>query len=213
VCESHRSRDEVNGESTDSDDQDGQTSAARSSRRGGARLGSSSNLRGGPGILSIVNVALGVLAVVLASAACASSRPAVEQRTTQGPVAEELWTYRVALANGREPTFEERRHWQSQVDLAITRYLAIDQEAASSPHLSTFRFLRQATVGMSKDQVLILLGAPQRTATEAAEMEKLARKYWPEIQPNATEAWTYPLGWCLYFSDARLVDITQYQPR
>ena len=180
---------------------------------GGALLGSSSNLRGGPGILSVVNVVLAVLAVVLATAACASSRPALEQRTTQGPVAEELWTLRVALANGREPTFEERRHWESQIDLAITRYLARDQEAASSPHLSTFRFVRQAAVGMSKEQVMILLGAPQWTATEAVQMESLARKYWPEIKPNATEAWVYPQGWSLYFSGSRLVDITQYQPR
>lgn len=181
----------------------------------GALLGSSSNLRGGPGILSVVNVAGAVLAVVLASAACASSssRPALEQRTTQGPMAEDLWTLRVVLANGREPTFEERRHWESQIDLAITRYLAIDQEAANSPHLSTFRFVRQAAVGMSKDQVTILLGAPQRTVTEVPEIETLARKYWPEIKPNATEAWVYPLGWSLYFSGSRLVDITQYQPR
>ena len=168
---------------------------------------------GRPGILSGVSVARVLLAVVLASAACASSRPALEQRTTQGPVAEDLWTLRVALANGREPTFEERRHWESQIDLAITRYLATDQEAASSPHLSTFRFLRQSAVGMSKEQVMILLGAPQRTATAAAEIERLARKYWPEIKPNATEAWVYPLGWSLYFSGSRLVNITQYQPR
>lgn len=160
-----------------------------------------------------MNVARVLLAVVLASAACASSRLPLEQRTTQGPIAEELWTYRVAVANGREPTFEERMHWERQIDLAITRYLAIDQEAASSPHLSTFRFARQAAVGMSKEQVMILLGAPLQTAREAAEIEKLARKYWPEVKPNATEAWVYPLGWSLYFSGSRLVDITQYQPR
>jgi hypothetical protein len=160
-----------------------------------------------------VNVARAVLAVVLTSAACASSRPALEQRTTQGPQAEELWIYRVVLANGREPTFEERRHWESQLDLAISRYLVIDQEFANSPQLSTFRFVRQTAVGMSKEQVTILLGAPQRTTTDTAEIEKLAGKYWPEIKLHATEAWVYPLGWRLYFSGSRLVDITQYQPR
>lgn len=155
-----------------------------------------------------------VLAVVLAAAACASGKPAIEQRTTQGPLAEELWTYRVAMANGREPTFDERRHWESQIDLAISRYLIKDQQAANSPEqLSTFRFMRQAAVGMSKEQVTILLGAPHRVATEPPEIEKLARKYWPDIQPSATEAWEYPLGWSLYFSGSRLVDITQYQPR
>jgi hypothetical protein len=181
---------------------------------GGALPGSSSNLRGGPGILSLVNVAGAVLAVVLTSAACASSsRPALEQRTTQGPQAEDVWVYRVALANGREPTFEERRHWESQLDLAINRYLATDQAFANSPQISTFRFLRQVAVGMSSEQVRILLGAPQRTTTDTVEIEKLAGKYWPEIKATATEAWEYPLGWRFYFSGARLVDITQYQPR
>src|SRR5262245_44187163 len=104
-----------------------------------------------------VKVARGVLAVVLAATACASAMPAIEQRTTQGPLAEELWTYRIAMANGREPTFDERRHWQTQMDLAISRYLAKDQEAANSPEqLGTFRFMRQAAVGMSKEQVRIL---------------------------------------------------------
>jgi len=41
-------------------------------------------------------------------------------------------------------------------------------------------------------------------------MEKLARKYWPSIKGNATEAWVYPAGWNLYFKDATVVDITQY---
>jgi len=160
-----------------------------------------------------VNVARLLLAVVLASTACASSRPLVEQRTTQGPLAEEIWVYRVAMTNGREPTFEERRHWESQMDLAISAYLVKDQEFANSSQLSTFRFLKQAAVGMSKEQVLILLGSPERTITEAAEMEKLARKYWPDIRGKAAEAWTYPLGWQLYFADSRLVDIVQYQLR
>jgi hypothetical protein len=161
-----------------------------------------------------VNLASRLLSVVLVVAACASSsRPLVEQRTTQGPVAEDVWIYKVVTMNGREPTFEERRHWESQIDLAIARYLAADQEFANSSQLSTFRFLRQAAVGMSKEQVLILLGPPERATTEAAEMEKLARKYWPDIRGKASEAWTYPLGWQLYFADSRLVDIVQYQPR
>ena len=173
-----------------------------------------SNLVGSPGILSGVKVGVVVLAVVLTSAACASWRSTpLEQRTTQGPQAEELWIYRVVQANGREPTFDERRHWESQLDFAITRYLQADQEFANSPQLSTFRLLHQTAVGMSKEQVTILLGAPQRTTTDPVELERLAGKYWPEIKPQATEAWVYPLGWRLYFSGSRLVDITQYQTR
>lgn len=158
-----------------------------------------------------MNIARALVAIVLACAACASIP--LEQRTTEGPLAEELWVYRVGQMNGREPTFDERRRWQSDLDLAIGRYLAKDQEFASSTQLSTFRFLRQASVGMSKEQVTLLLGAPDVTTAEAAEMEKLARKYWPAIRGKATEAWVYPLGWRLYFSESRLVDITQYQPR
>ena len=163
-----------------------------------------------PGILSRVNVGRVALAVVVACAACAPAT--IEQRTTQGPLAEELWVYRVGTMNGREPTFDEQRHWASQLDLAISAYLAKDQAFANSPQLSTFRFIRRAEVGMSKEQVQILLGTPAQITTDAVELEKLARKYWSEIQGNATEAWVYPLGWRLYFSGSRLVDITQYQP-
>lgn len=153
-----------------------------------------------------------LLAVVLASAACASSAaPKVEQRTTQGPSAEDLFVYRTVTQNGRAPTFDERRHWEGQLDLAISRYLAADQEFASSPQLSTFRLLRQPAVGMSKDQVLILLGPPEWTTTDVAEIERLARKYWGEMRGKVDEAWSYPLGWRLYFSGSRLVDITQFQ--
>jgi hypothetical protein len=156
-----------------------------------------------------------VLAVVLTLAACASSESTrtLEQRTTQGPLAEEMWTYRVAMANGREPTFEERLSWERQLDLAISRYLAKDQEFANSPELLTFRSTRQAAVGMSKEQVVILLGTPRQATTDAGEIERLAGKYWPDIRDQATEAWVYPLGWRLYFAGTRLVDITQYQPR
>lgn len=166
-----------------------------------------------PGILSGVSVACVLVAVVLACTACASLNPPIEQRTSEGPLAEEVWFYRIAQMNGREPTFDERRRWESQLDLDIGRYLVKDQEFANSPQLSTFRFLRQASVGMSKEQVQILLGVPDRVTTEAAAMEELARKYWSTIQGTATEAWVYPLGWRLYFSASRLVDITQYQPR
>jgi hypothetical protein len=160
-----------------------------------------------------VSVARVLVAAVLACAACASARAPVEQRTTEGPLAEEVWMYRVAQMNGREPTFEERRRWETQLDHAIARYLVKDQVFANSPQLSAFRFLRQASVGMSKEQVTILLGHPDRATTEMAELEQLAGRYWSMIRGQASEAWVYPLGWRLYFSESRIVDITQYQPR
>jgi len=50
--------------------------------------------------------------------------------------------------------------------------------------------------------------------TDVAEIEKLARAYWPAIKAGGvTEAWVYALGWRLYFDGPRIVDITQYVER
>ena len=143
-------------------------------------------------------------------AACASAR-VKEQRTTQGPMAEDLWMTSVILANGREPNFDERRHWTNQVELKISQYLHQHPEVANSLDVSTFRFVRQVSVGQTKEQVLILLGRPMAVTTDGAEMEKLARAYWPAVKgTDAAEAWVYPAGWRLYFKDTTVVDITQY---
>lgn len=156
--------------------------------------------------------ALALLGVGLALTACATFKP-LEQRTTQGPTAEMFWMYRVVLANGREPNFEERRYWQDQIDDQINLYLRQHPEVANGLDVSSFRFYRRATVGMTKEQIVILLGPPESATTDSAEMEKLARKYWPVMKDRAKEAWTYPLGWSLYFAESRVVDITQYLPR
>jgi hypothetical protein len=153
-----------------------------------------------------------VLALPLLLGACLSARKAEEQRTTQGPSAEAFWLLRMIQANGREPTFDERRHWQNQLDDEIARYLRAHPDAANSLEVSTFRFYRQATVGMTKEQIVILLGRPETATTEPAEIEKLAGKYGPVIKAHAKEAWTYPLGWRFYFAGDRVVDITQYLP-
>lgn len=150
-----------------------------------------------------------VLAGVLLLAGCASYRTK-EQRTTQGPLAEDMWMHHVILANGREPNFDERRHWNNQMELKISQYLYKNPEAANSLEVSTFRFTRQVSIGQSEEQVLILLGPPSAKTTDQAEMEKLARGYWPSIKGNASEVWVYPAGWRLYFKDSKVVDITQY---
>ena len=159
--------------------------------------------------------AVGLVALALAALllpACRSMR-AVEQRTTQGPSAEELWFVRMYTLNGREPSFDERRHWEDQIDRRISQYLREHPDTANSFDVSTFRFYRRATVGMTKEQIVILLGQPASTTVESGEMEKLAKKYWPEIKAEAKEAWVYPLGWHLFFADNRVVDITQIRPR
>jgi hypothetical protein len=154
------------------------------------------------------------LSALLASG-CASTDQMMhtEQRTTHGPTAEQVWVFRIATQNGREPTFEERQHWDTQIDRQISRYLAEHPDVANSFDVSTFRHTRQVVAGMSREQVLILLGQPDAIVTDPAGMEKLASKYWPLIKGQASEAWVYPLGWRLYFSGERLVDLTQFIPR
>ena len=153
--------------------------------------------------------ALALVALLLALAACAAT--AREQRTLHGPTALEVWTASVILRTGREPTFDERHQWNSQLERQISKYLSGHPEVANSPEVSNFTFLRQVAVGMSKEQVLLLLGPPAGTATDPAALETLGRAYWPAIKAgNATEAWVYPRGWRLFFDGVRVVDITQY---
>ena len=134
----------------------------------------------------------------------------VEQRTTQGPSARELWTLRMIVQNGREPTMDERIEWENQMETKITQFLNQHPETANSLQVTAFRFDRRATVGMSKEQVMLLLEAPVAITGNETDMEKLARRYWGALKGNVTEAWVYPLGWNLYFAGSRLVDITQY---
>jgi len=150
-----------------------------------------------------------LVASLLVLVACASYRTQ-EQRTTQGPLAEDLWMTSVIMANGREPNFDERRHWNNQIEYRISQYLHKHPEAANSIDVSTFRFIRQVSVGQSAEQVVILLGPPSSKTTDEAEMEKLARGYWASIKGSASEVWVYPAGWRLYFKDSKVVDITQY---
>jgi hypothetical protein len=43
-------------------------------------------------------------------------------------------------------------------------------------------------------------------------MEQVARRYWPQVQGNATVAWVYLEGWAIYFAGQNVVAITQYLP-
>jgi hypothetical protein len=152
-----------------------------------------------------------IIAAALVVAGCASSPGPIQQRTSQGPNAQEFFVNRTILENGREPSFEERRHWDNAIEDKISVYLREHPEVANSFDLTTFRFERRVVVGMSKEQVTILLGEPALTTKDPASMEKLARQYWPAVRArNVTEAWSYPAGWHLYFAEDKLADITQY---
>jgi hypothetical protein len=65
---------------------------------------------------------------------------------------------------------------------------------------------------MDKEQVTILLGAPLTLSTDAAQMATWARRHWPDLRGRADEAWTYPLGWTVFFEKGKVVDLTQYLP-
>ena len=156
-----------------------------------------------------------VALLLLLLAGCATILPPIDQRTTQGPTAAEFWTARMMVQTGRSPSFEEKRHFEDEMDERIGRYLREHEEAASSSTVLSFRSLRQVTVGMDKAQVEILLGAPVTTTRDPAQMQSLARHHWPEIRDKARpdEAWTYPFGWVVYFRQSRVADITQYLAR
>lgn len=156
---------------------------------------------------------VGVVAIVaLAAAGCAVAKPGVEQRTQQGPTAEDMFKLRSVYMNGREPNFNERQAWDSQIEQKISDYLRAHPDKANALNVSTFRFLRQVTVGMDQEQVMILLGPPTEVSGSQARLEQVARRYWPQIQGNATTVWVYLEGWAIYFAGQNVVDITQYQP-
>lgn len=134
----------------------------------------------------------------------------VEQRTTNGPTAEEMWKERFQVANGRSPSFTEKQTFEDQMDTRVREFLAGNPQVANSLRVSNLRSLRQPTVGMTKDEITLLLGMPQGVTDDAAQMERLARKFWPLVKPKAKEAWSYPGGWTLYFDGDALTDITRY---
>jgi len=166
-----------------------------------------------PARLSRVKRLAVALVVIVALSGCARFRPPLEQKTSHGPTARQFWLLKQLVANEREPSMDERRHWEDQLDQRISQYLRENPEAANALHVSAFRFDKQVVTGMTKEQVMILLGAPEAVTADQGEMEKLARRYWKDLQGNVTEAWVYDLGWRFYFTGPKLVAITQYLER
>jgi hypothetical protein len=151
-----------------------------------------------------------VIVALVVLAGCAALSQRIDQRVMLGPTAKQMWTARVASESGRTPSFEETARWEDQLDVRISRYLAEHPEVANASDVSLFRFERQIGVGMNKEQIQILLGPPIRVTSDTAEMEKLARRFWPLIKPEAKEAWEYPLGWRVFVDAERVIDITQF---
>src|SRR5438046_1446591 len=89
-------------------------------------------------------------------------------------------------SNGRYPTFEEKRHFEDELDARIAKYLRENQQVASDPlTVPAFRNAHQVTTGMEKGQVEVLLGRPFATSDDAQQMANWARRHWPEIRGRA----------------------------
>jgi hypothetical protein len=145
--------------------------------------------------------------LTLLLAGCAGTE--VIERTTRGPLAEELFIARSYEVNGRRPNFDEKRYWQDQVDRRIARYLREHPELEQTTRFSDFRFWRQVTVGSTPEEVRVLIEDPVEQTTDPALMAVLAERHWPAIGARVKEAWTYPLGWVLFFDDKGVVEMTR----
>jgi len=143
-------------------------------------------------------------AAALLTAACAATQPTLE-RTSRGPSAEELFIQQSFAANGRPPSFDEKRVWQDQMDEKVFKYLRDHPELESTSRYSEFRFWRQVAPGSTPGEVKVLLGEPREQTIDPALMGVLGEQHWTALRPTAKEAWVYPLGWVVYFDDKGVV--------
>lgn len=134
----------------------------------------------------------------------------IDQRASEGPTAEDVWKERFKLVNGRSPTFADTAGFHEELDARVREFLRQNPEVANSYRAGNLRLFRQVTAGMTKEEVRLLLGSPQDVTADRARMEALARQWWPQVKPNAKEAWTYPGGWTLYFDGNTVADMTRY---
>ena len=131
----------------------------------------------------------GVVAAGLFAHACATPQPTVEQ-TTRGPIAQELQIARSFAANGRVMGWDEKRHYEEQLEERVFKYLREHPDFQNETRYSTFRFWRQVSVGSTKDEVKALLDDPDERTIDPALMASLARRHWSQVQTKAKEAWT-----------------------
>jgi hypothetical protein len=144
--------------------------------------------------------------VVLLSAACGVTTPVLE-RTSRGPNAEEFFIQQSFAANGRAPSFDEKRVWQDQMDEKVFAYLREHPELEATSRYSEFRFWRQVAPGSTPGEVKVLLGEPREQTLDPALMAALGEQHWTAVRTTAKEAWVYPLGWVVFFDDKGVVDM------
>ena len=148
---------------------------------------------------------------LMALAGCATTTELSDkdvQRATAGPTTDEVFMSRFVRGYGRLPTFEESTAFRVEQEQRVSDYLAKHPELSTSPRASQFTFHRRVSVGMSKEEVMLLAGVPNEATQDEAQMRAAARQFWPGVKERAKEMWVYPGGWQFYFEGDRLVDLT-----
>ena len=129
-------------------------------------------------------------------------------RATEGPTAQEVYMHRFVAGYGRAPTFDETSAFRDDLDQRVSQYLERHPDVSTSPRVSQFAFSRRVAVGMSKEEVVLLVGPPVGMTQEGPRMQEAAKQFWPAIREQAKEMWVYPGQWSLYFNGDQLVDLT-----
>jgi hypothetical protein len=150
---------------------------------------------------------LRLLPMALLAGACHTGKLDVVEVTPKGPTAEELLVTRFVAINGRTPSFDEKRHWEAQVEERVYAYLRQHPEMEQTNRYSEFRFWWQVTTGSTPGEVRVLLDEPTEQTIDPARMAALAEHQWGEISPKAKEAWFYSPAWVIYFDDTSVVGI------
>ncbi|HEV8440503.1 MAG TPA: hypothetical protein VGT40_20630 [Methylomirabilota bacterium] len=153
-----------------------------------------------------------VLVLALLSLAGCATGPSDKdvQRATEGPTAEEVFRNRFLQGYGRLPTFDESTAFRVELEERVSRYLTGHPEISTSQRASHFTFHRRVAVGMTKEEVTLLAGAPDASTSDTSLMRTAARHFWPAVSQRASEMWRYPGGWQFYFDADRLVDLTVF---
>ena len=143
---------------------------------------------------------------------CATAPPVIEQ-TTRGPIAQEIQIARSFAANGRDMGWDEKRHYEEQLEEKVFKYLREHPDFQNETRYSAFRFWRQVSIGSTKEEVKVLLEDPDERTIDPALMASLSRRHWSQVQGKAKEAWVYPLGWVLYVDDKAVVSMIRVRSK
>ena len=155
-----------------------------------------------------VRLLAGLVAIAVACAGCAADQFEKVDQTSQGPTAMDVLTARSQMMNGRDPSFDEKRIWESRADMRIAKYLRDHPELEQSPRYMDVRSWRQVSPGAPRVEVEALLEEPQERTIDPALMAVLAERHWDDFGLRATEAWIY-YGWAIFFDDKEVVGMVR----